>query len=506
MNRPLPALLLATLALAGSLAAQETPAPAAVVPVAAVETPAVVVAAPLTLREAVDQALAANFDVRIQRSNTESARDEAVIADADYLPVFGARVAMAEDQSAGGFNGTIPVPGTLFESRDSRVSVSQRIPTGATVTASSNLDRSQRNNANPAYNADATLAVSQPLLKGAGRDANLAAIRRAELGILGADLDFKGTVLAVVRDVEAAYSRLVFARGQLDVRAFSLEVAQKLAEENRAKRDSGVATDLEVLQADVGVANAQRDLLLSEQTVRDAEDTLLALIGGVAEQAVGPVALPEPDALPAADFAHSYKRAIDNFPEHAAARVDVDRARVTLDASRRDRLPDLDLGAAVGLNSQQPDANSAVDQLPSGDGYSWQVDLTLTVPWGLKADRARYRQNLAALHRAETRLRQVDQDILVAVRAAIRAVETGRENVRITRLASELSARQFDLEKARFDAGLSTFRRVQEAREDLDAARVNELQAQVNLRVALADLARLEGSTLDAYGIDLATR
>ncbi|MFH1497850.1 MAG: TolC family protein [Verrucomicrobiota bacterium] len=498
MNRPLSALL-AALLFTGALPAQE---PAQHV---SADTPAAELVA-LTLRQAVERALAANFDVRIQRSNTDTARDEAVIAGADYAPVFSARAALSEDQSAGGFNGTIPVPGTLFESRDSRIGVSQKISTGATLTASSNLDRSQRNNTNPAYNADATLAVSQPLLKGAGRETNLAAIRRAELGIISADLGFKGTVLTVVRDVEAAYSRLVFSRNQLDVRAFSLEVAQKLAEENRAKRDSGVATDLDVLQADVGVANAQRDLLLAGQAVRDNEDTLLALIGGVAEQTVGPVALPEPAALPDADFARSYKLALDNFPDHADALVAVDRARVNVGAARRNRLPDLDLGAAVGLNSQQNDATSAIDELPTGDGYSWQVDLTLTLPWGLQADRARHRQALSELHRAETRLRQVDQDILVAVRAAVRAVETSRENVRITRLASELSERQFDLEKARYDAGLSTFRRVQEAREELDAARVNELQAQVDLRVARADLARLEGSTLDAYGIDLAQR
>jgi outer membrane protein len=82
-------------------------------------------------------------------------------------------------------------------------------------------------------------------------------------------------------------------------------------------------------------------------------------------------------------------------------------------------------------------------------------------------------------------------------------VQTNAEGVRISRLATQLSERQFELEKARFDAGLSTFRRVQEAQEDLDSARVSELQARVSLRVALAELARLEGTSLERFEIDL---
>ena len=43
--------------------------------------------------------------------------------------------------------------------------------------------------------------------------------------------------------------------------------------------NTGIATDLEVLQAEVGVANARRALLQAEQTVRNNEDSLLNLIG-----------------------------------------------------------------------------------------------------------------------------------------------------------------------------------------------------------------------------------
>jgi len=110
---------------------------------------------------------------------------------------------------------------------------------------------------------------------------------------------------------------------------------------------------------------------------------------------------------------------------------------------------------------------------------------------------------LTSVNREQARYQQIDQDLVVNVRAAVRAVETNRESASISALATQLSQRQYELERARFNAGLSTSRRVLEAQDDLEIARVNELQAQVSLRIALADLERLEGSSLARFKITL---
>jgi outer membrane protein TolC len=75
--------------------------------------------------------------------------------------------------------------------------------------------------------------------------------------------------------------------------------------------------------------------------------------------------------------------------------------------------------------------------------------------------------------------------------------------VKIAAQARELSTKQYELEKAKFDAGLSTSRRVLEAQNDLETARVNELQSRVSLRTSLAALHRIEGSSLQRYGVAL---
>jgi len=478
---------------------------------------------PLTLDECVSRALAKNFDVTIQRFTTASASGDIEIAKAAFDQNLSLETSRLFDRSAPNttaITSTDPVTGvvtttaaslsTQQETQDSRLSVSQKIATGATITATGVLDRSKRSPAfstyglNPAYTGNVGLIVRQPLLKGAGTGVNRAAIKRAKLGLDRSNYDLKSTVLAVVRNVETAYYNLVFAREQLDVRRFSLEVAEKLLDENKTRRSTGVATDLEVLQSEVGVANAQRDLLLADQTVHNNEDALLQLIGQFEfDRTPGAVHFDD-EPVPAVSFDTSYQLARDNQPDYLSTSLSIEQFKLDLKTAKDARLPQLDLTGSVGEMSLEDSYRNASTEVWNGKGYNWQVDLSVTLPWGFRAEKARYRQAQLALDRQQAVLQQMEQSILVQVRSAVRAVATNQESVRISALATELSEKQFEQEKARYEAGLSTFRFVQQSQADLDTARVAELQARVNLRNALADLAKLEGSSLARYKINLA--
>ena len=461
-------------------------------------------AAELTLQECITRALDKNFQLQIQGTVAASAVENLSIFESAYDPSFtliASKSAHQADQAS------TTLLGTRSENLSTRIGVSQKITTGAIVNISSLLNRNATNNTfatlNPAYNADVTLSVKQPLLKNAGSAVNKLGIRRAEIALTVAELNYKGSVLQLVSDTEVAYYNLVFAREQLKVRRLSLELAEKLYEENRTKKDTGVATDLDVLQSEVGVAIARRTVLLAQQQVSDSQDNLLNIIGQFEfDSVLGDVSLPATTKLQP-DFQRSYELARASFPSYLAALSSLEEFEFALVAAKRNRLPSLDLGGAVGYNARDSSASSAFDRLPDGDGYSWQIDLSLNIPWGLRAEKAEYQTALNALQRQKLRLRQIDQSLTVQVRNTVRSVETNLESVTISAQATSLSEKQYELEKARFDAGLSTSRRVLEAQDDLETARVAELQSHVNLRSAVAELHRLEGTSLVLYNIQI---
>ena len=110
---------------------------------------------------------------------------------------------------------------------------------------------------------------------------------------------------------------------------------------------------------------------------------------------------------------------------------------------------------------------------------------------------------IAAASRIEQFIKQIEQQLVVSVRTAVRAVETNLIAAEIAAKATQLASRQYDQQKARYDAGLSTSRVLLQFQDDLESARFNQLSAQLALRQAVAELRRLEGTSLQRFRVDL---
>jgi outer membrane protein len=479
------ALLAATLAYSTALAQATTPAPAPAGP-------------ELTLEQCIARALARNFTLEIGRYAPAIAKDSIEIAQAGYQPQLSITGATGENSSPG------------FDSRSSnlRVGITQELYTGTTLSASSRLDRSSSDPftvgaLNPAYDADLTLSARQSLLRGFGTAINRANLDRAKIGLDRANLDLKATALDVIQDTENAYYNLAFAREQLAVRNFSYALAQRLFDEAKIRRDTGVATNLDVLQAEVGVANARRNVLLAEQSAKDRQDALLGLLGQFQpDETLGSVRFADvTETTPV--FASSYQMAKQHQPDYLSSAAAIEQLKLDLKTAKDDSRPDLTVGAALGLSGTNGSGQDAFGDALDRQRNSWQVDFAFNYPWGQTSGKARYRQSLAGLSREQVRLKQLEQNIELQVRSAVRSVETNLESVKIAILAARLSEQQYELEKAKFDAGQSTSRRVLEAQDDLESARVSELQAKVSLHTAISGLHRIEGSSLQRYSVNL---
>jgi outer membrane protein TolC len=343
------------------------------------------------------------------------------------------------------------------------------------------------------------------LLNGAGRHNANALLNRAKLGLNIASINYKSRVLALISDTENFYYNLVAARETLRIRQLTFTSSQRLFDENQARLTTGVATDLDVLTAEVGVATARRNILLAEQSVRDAEDRLLNLINMPnLDVRVGPVAFSDyRDGAPT--FAVSYKRAREFYPETLSTEETIKQLEIDLETARRNQLPDLDLTASLGYGGRATSEGyeKAISNLPNDHGNNWVIGLNYSMPWGRHAAKAQYRTAQRNLSSRKLQLEQLEQSLLVNVRSSVRAVETNLAAVEIAAKGTELAVRQYEQQKARYDAGLSTSRQVLLVQDDLEEARFSELSARLALRRAVAELGRLEGSSLDRFRVQL---
>lgn len=467
---------------------------------------------PLSLEEAVGLALKKNFDLQIQAYTTENAREAVNAASAAFDPTLTASASRGVNQAA---SNTSRLDGSQSEgprndSTSARVGVNQRLAaTNGTLGLSTNVTRGATNSTNalvnPSFGNGISANLSQPLLRNVGRASATTAIERSKLGLDIAQLNYTSRILTVIAQTENAYYNLVSARETVRIRQLTLDRNTNLFEENKARRETGVMTDLDVLTAEVGVANARRALVVARQTVSDREDALLNLINLPAfDTRLGPVAFDEFSRTPPT-FANSYKLARERYPDSLAQQDTIKQLELDLATAKRNLQPTLTLDASLGYTAKATKDGylDVVTALPREHGNNWNLGLNYSMPWGQHADKANYRGALTTVKSQKVRLEQLEQNLVVSVRTAVRAVDTNLLAVEIAAKATELSARQYDLQKARFDAGLSTARLVLQAQEDLETARFNELAAKAALRQATGEVNRLEGSSLTRYNVQL---
>ena len=110
------------------------------------------------------------------------------------------------------------------------------------------------------YNADTTLTLSQPLLRGFGRNVARRALTSAELRRQDADRQQTLAEQQIAVDVASTYYRVVAQQTFVDVARQSLDRARRLRDASEAKLDAGLVSQLDVLRAQQLVAQAEIQL------------------------------------------------------------------------------------------------------------------------------------------------------------------------------------------------------------------------------------------------------
>lgn len=467
------------------------------------EAPPQPAAPALTLAEAVRMALAGNLGLAVQRFDHDSAQESVAIAEADFDPALGLEARRSSTKAPGANT----LDASTSSDAGTTLSASKRFDTGATASVTTLLSRSDNNRTgnrfDPTWTSDLSVSVRQPLLQGAGTAVNRAARRRARLGVEGSDLTFAAVAMDVVRDTEIAFYDLAGARHELEVQRNGLAAAEAFLRENEARLAAGLATELDVMQARVGAANRRAQIVTADQRLRDAADALLSLLGH--DDFAG---VPAPqgivfEAEPPAGIEASYAKALANDPGLRLLQTRIAQAELDVLVAANQRRPRVDLGGTVGTTGVDDSLSGANSQLATGGFHDWRLDLSVSMPWGMREGRARHRLAEISLEQQRARLRQLHQDVLVRIRAAVRAVESGLLSVEACSVAAELSRRQLELEKAKYEAGSSTSRFVVDAQQAADEALVRRTRAQIQSQQDRARLRRIEGGSLAAYGIQL---
>lgn len=463
---------------------------------------------PLNLEDAITIALEENLGIKIARFSPLVARDDIEIARAPFDTTLstGFRAEQrVSPQAATQLDGSARPESS---NRTWSAGVNQRVRTGATVGLSTGINRFGSNSAfnlvNPDYTSDITLSARQPLLRGFGSTVNLAPIARAQSQLRQTEYSLRQVVLDVIAETEIRYWELAASRTRKEFRQTSLDLAESLVEETAERERFGLATAVDVLQAQAALALREEDVILAQQAIEDNEDRLRVLLGILnpfMEPSLMVAELPQIDPeLPA--FTTVLDSALASDLHTLIQYEIIEQNKIDRSVARNSRLPDLDVFATGSALGRTTSADQSMRNAVNRDGHRWTAGVEISLPWGFREGRARTRRAESQLRRSEIQLARIQQELVLQLRSAWRDVQASKQRVRSNIMSMQLNEESYQRERVRYENGLATIRSVLESQRDLDEARLRYIEAAFDLLRAVIRLERLDGTLLERHGFE----
>jgi outer membrane protein TolC len=346
-------------------------------------------------------------------------------------------------------------------------------------------------------------SMSQPLLRGAGVDANTHSIRVAGWQGQIVDARTKLESIRVLSNAEKAYWNVYSAYRELGVRRSQYEVAVRQLE--RAKRlvAAGDAPEIEVVRAESGIGRTLEQIIVADSNLRIRQRSLKRLMNREdlpVSQAtpLKPASDPNPVSLTLEGNSLA-EEAVANRMEMLELELQLAIDQSEIGFRRNAALPLFVLDYGYNLQGTGTDFQDAYGSLGNAD--SFEVGLRAEIPLGNEA--ADSRVNAAILQRVQ-RLGTREarrQAIRTEVFDALDAITQSWQRILAARLESVLAARTLAAEERQFDVGERTSTDVLEASASLADAQSREVAALASYQIALVDLAFATGNSLGAARI-----
>lgn len=499
-------------------------------------TPAVAADVSMTLSQAIERALAKNQGLVVGREALVSAGEGITAAKGVYDPLL---------EVDGGYSRTAPPVNSAFsgapegslaptdESFDASASVRQLLGTGGELTFRASATRTTTDGAftflSPSYDTAVGVELRQPLLRGRAIDGARLELRVADAEHRRAAASLRAEVSETVAAVERAYWNLVSAREEVGVREEAVRLADEQLEETRIRIQNGASPETEEAQPRAELERRRGELLAAREAVSRLENSLKLLILGdddpdLWSRSIVPTENPEVSPIDV-DVSAEIDRALAARPELAAADAVLERRAQETRYARNQVRPALDAVASYdryGLSgSLNPNATSipglevtvppkleggfgqSLSVLGDGDFDDARVGVVLSVPLRNRAARAAARSAESAERSAGAQKAAARNRVRAEVLDSAAAVRTAYQRFEAARAESESARVQLDAERDRFAVGLSTNFLVLTRQNDLSRARLDEISARTDYRIARAELARSTGSLLEDRAIEV---
>jgi len=310
-------------------------------------------------------------------------------------------------------------------------------------------------------------------------------LRASEQALDAGKMDFKDARDLIVRSIAALYLNAQSAAARADAAESRVNDSATLLKLAKDKHDAGTATGVDVLRAEVQLANDKQSLLIAQNQFKQS---LLALARNLGMSPGTPLELAEP-----LNYRALSQPEIDALaPAALLARADY----LSLLSQRQELVEQQSANHArsypkLSVNGNFGGIGRSVGGIRATGMLQGQIDFTL-----FDRDRQGEAEQLASrLKRIDDQIADMRRGIDEDLREALLNLDSASQQVAVAREGQDLAHRELELSQDRFQAGTANNVEVVTAQDELARAEENYILAVSSHVDAKFALARAMGDT-----------
>jgi outer membrane protein TolC len=467
----------------------------------------------LSINECIKLALEKNLEIKIAKLNPEIQDYEIISAKSDFDPLIRVEVQNQDEERKpvtflSGVGWKRDYKNLSQEKIEYDVNIAKKLITGGTFSLSL-LNSNMRTNSifafyDETYTNDIVFSLKQPLLKNFGKNNTLYHIKINKNNLKVTQSQLKQKIMEVISQVQKKYWELVYSKEYLKVSELSLKLSNELLKRNKALYLEGRITQVEIIQAEAGVASREEGIIIAQNQLLINSDRLANHINLTKEFNKDNIIIPKgkPIFIKAEiDPDEFLKRAKEKRPEFLQAKINIENLKITLKRVKNQLLPRLDLVSSFTLNGYGSSGRRSFDDTLDSDTRTWIAGMVFEYPLGNRKGHSEYSKLKIELEKANTGLVLLEKRIELELKESIRNIETNLKRIDTCKKYTEVARKILETEKGKLDHGMSTTVLVLDFQEDLTNALDKENRAIIDYQESLINLDLVTAQILEKNNI-----
>jgi len=380
------------------------------------------------------------------------------------------------------------------------MNISKRLPTGTILSAGASHQRQYGDSAfttlNPYHETDATVSVTQPLLKDFFGMQERNSIKVADLSAQNIGYTSADKIEQEIAEAKKAYWRLVMAQQENGISEQILSSAQRLLDVTKRNFDIGAVEKAEYYAVEANVLERQRDLVLVKTKLSSIQNDLIYRLN--LSKGISIIPKDEPVFTKHVfDFNEILSSALGNRRDYLAAKNEAKARNLTLSMKNNSLWPQLDLIGTFKRNGIDGKFAKSVHEISGKDDPEYIIGFEFSFPLENTRAKGEFKQAKLDKVRSLVTLKKLECAIFIQVKDAIDYCNATQQAADYQFKAMQFQENKYRAEEERFKSGRSDIDKLIRYQQDYLSSQVSYLnaiyaynEALVNLDVITAGLLR----------------